>query len=126
MYLFYIFIITFFLVSYVFSFYDSNTNNFKNSFSNSKEASNYLDNMSYKMDRNGLNKFLFIEINQKNVHLEYFQYLLQELLLSNGEHSRSYIDNKNKLIIVLPKESTLSLKHLKSIFKDYIINAYFK
>jgi hypothetical protein len=99
---------------------------------NEKEMFNSLDNSIERLEdldelyNTGLNKFLFIDINTKTINIEYFQLLIEEFLLSNGESSRSYRLNETSLLIIVSKNISLSINSLKGVFKEYIKEAYFK
>lgn len=93
-----------------------------NSLSDSISTIEAYDNL-YKT---GMNKFLFIKIDISEIQLEYFQLLIEEFLISNGEKSAAYAADDKTLVFIVSKNCNLSISNLKSTFSRYITNAYYK
>lgn len=95
-----------------------------------KKCSNKINNSLSDYDNKNKYKenLMIIYLNNKVNDIDYVDFLIREIFYSNGETIQSfrYKENERVLLIRVLKESKMSSGLLKSIFKEYIDDIYFK
>ena len=90
---------------------------------------NYLENIEDEIEKDNeiksynetKRKFIFITINIQKIELEYFEFLLSEILVSNSIYPKSFKKNHNNLIIVL-RDLNFNSQVINSFLGEFIIN----